>query len=249
MQIKCEYCGAYFSDTAEQCPSCGAPNNQIKRAASNIPQTIAEMLQFAQEKNIPLEDIRFFIGVDIREPRAYGIYKDEMTGNFIVYKNKSDGTRAIRYEGKDEAYAVNEIYQKLREEINDNNERIKKAPYTNAPYTNPKDRYVNDEEYQRIIQNNRRKKKLLYIGMVLLVILLLMFFASISPSGSKGGSNRMPNGSDYNYTYDYDSDDSDDSYHTYTYDNDDDDWDTDWDTGNSFDTDWDSFDSDWDSDW
>ena len=35
----------------------------------------------------------------------------------IVYKNKSDGSRAIRYQGLDEAYAVNEIYLKLQVEM------------------------------------------------------------------------------------------------------------------------------------
>lgn len=58
---------------------------------------------------------RFFIGEDYKEPKAFGIYQD---GNrFIVYKNKADGSRAIRYDGLDEAYAVNEIYLKLKEEI------------------------------------------------------------------------------------------------------------------------------------
>lgn len=54
--------------------------------------------------------------MDFRQPKAFGIYKDS-DGNFVVYKNKGDGTRAERYRGKDEAYAVNEIYQKLRSEI------------------------------------------------------------------------------------------------------------------------------------
>ena len=54
--------------------------------------------------------------MDVLQPKAFGIYKDS-DGNFVVYKNKGDGTRAERYRGKDEAYAVNEIYQKLRSEI------------------------------------------------------------------------------------------------------------------------------------
>lgn len=35
----------------------------------------------------------------------------------MVYKNKDDGSRAIRYRGKDEAYAVNELYLKLKSEV------------------------------------------------------------------------------------------------------------------------------------
>ena len=61
--------------------------------------------------------MRFFIGIDYKEPRAFGIYKEPATGNCVVYKNKADGSRAIRYTGTDEAYAVNEIYQKMRAEL------------------------------------------------------------------------------------------------------------------------------------
>ena len=51
-----------------------------------------------------------------QQPRAFGIYQNEK-GEFIVYKNKDNGQRAIRYQGTDEAYAVNELYMKLKEEI------------------------------------------------------------------------------------------------------------------------------------
>ena len=55
------------------------------------------------------------IGKNIKEPKAFGIYKDGR--NFIVYKNKANGQRAVRYKGTDEAYAVNELYMRLKEEI------------------------------------------------------------------------------------------------------------------------------------
>lgn len=118
MKIKCGYCGSYIDDTEEKCPNCGAVNSHLQRKAIGTPTTIAELKQWYKEHNLPIQDItRFFIGVDYKEPKAFGIYEDKETGNFIVYKNKSDGTRSIRYEGKDEAYAVNELYMKLKEEI------------------------------------------------------------------------------------------------------------------------------------
>ena len=46
--------------------------------------------------------MRFFIGEDFREARAFGIYKAG-ENRFVVYKNKSDGSRAVRYDGPDEA--------------------------------------------------------------------------------------------------------------------------------------------------
>ena len=83
---------------------------------------------------------RFFIGKDTRAPRAFGIY--EANGEFIVYKNKSDGSRAIRYKGTDEAYAVNELYMRLKEEIlNQKNINLKN-----------KSKIANDNRY-------RKKKK------------------------------------------------------------------------------------------
>ena len=81
-------------------------------------KTIEELKQWYVDHNLPDENItRFFIGKNYTEKRAFGIYKDEQTGNVVVYKNKDDGTRAIRYEGKDEAYGVNELYIRLKEEI------------------------------------------------------------------------------------------------------------------------------------
>ena len=67
---------------------------------------------------MPLEKMRFFIGEDYKGARAFGIFQDG-NGDFVVYKNKDNGQRAVRYQGKDEAYAVNEIYQKLKAEVLD----------------------------------------------------------------------------------------------------------------------------------
>lgn len=118
MKIKCSYCGNYLSDTDERCPNCQAPNANLKRNANEVPQTIDELKDWYIAHNLPDENVtRFFIGKDIKEARAFGIYKDDSSGNFVVYKNKDTGERAVRYEGKDESYAVNELYMKLKEEI------------------------------------------------------------------------------------------------------------------------------------
>lgn len=66
---------------------------------------------------MPLEKMRFFINEDRREPRCFGIYQDEYTGHWVVYKNKADGSRAVRYSGPDEAYAAQEIWAKINSEI------------------------------------------------------------------------------------------------------------------------------------
>ncbi len=85
------------------CPYCGAANT--KRNLNDIrPRTIEQLKEWYAARHLPPEEVtRFFIGKDYRQPRAFGIYKDE-NDDFIVYKNKDTGERAIRYKGRDEWY-------------------------------------------------------------------------------------------------------------------------------------------------
>lgn len=78
-----------------------------------IPKTLEELKIFAYENHIPLEKLHMHLGEDYSGAKAFGIYQDGT--DFVVYKNKADGSRAIRYRGADEAYAVREIYLKMRE--------------------------------------------------------------------------------------------------------------------------------------
>lgn len=117
MQVKCNYCDNYFEDTLEKCPYCSAPNEHIRRTANKLPKTIDELKEYCRVNNVPVDKMRFHIGENYKGAKAYGIYRDG--DEVIVYKNKADGTRAVRYSGKDEAYAVNEIFQKMRAEFNE----------------------------------------------------------------------------------------------------------------------------------
>lgn len=114
---KCQYCDGTVSSTEKVCPHCGAPNpNYVEDTPRTVflPKTIDELKEYCAERGMPLLRMRFFIGEDYRQPRAFGIYRDG--DEFVVYKNKSDGSRAIRYRGPDEAHAVNEIFMKLLDE-------------------------------------------------------------------------------------------------------------------------------------
>ncbi len=118
MKVTCEYCGTIYDDTLSTCPSCGATNTNVRRSAPDQPTTIEDLQAWYEAHGLPpYETTRFFIGIDYKQPRAFGIYKDPTSGNFVVYKNKDNGSRAIRYEGTDEAYAVNELYMRLKQEI------------------------------------------------------------------------------------------------------------------------------------
>ena len=96
MRIKCDYCDAVYEDTLDRCPSCGASNT--KRNVGDLrPRTIEELKQWYKDRALPpYETTRFFIGINYQQPRAFGIYKDG--SEFVVYKNKADGSRAVRYQ-------------------------------------------------------------------------------------------------------------------------------------------------------
>ncbi|MBQ7965962.1 MAG: zinc ribbon domain-containing protein [Ruminococcus sp.] len=132
-KVKCEYCGNYILNTESTCPKCGAVNENHQRIADGTPKTITQLQVWYKTRGLPPEETtRFFIGKDVKEPRAFGIYEEN--GTFTVYKNKSDGSRAIRYKGTDEAYAVNELYLRLKEEIlNQKSINIAKRGVGNRP--------------------------------------------------------------------------------------------------------------------
>lgn len=130
----CEYCGSEIESGSFFCANCGAAVPQSGAAVQTeeesgarrrvqTPKTIDELTAFCERHELPLAKMRFFIGLDYPGAKAFGIYRDD-DGNFVVYKNKADGSRAVRYRGPDEAYAVNEIFQKLKEEATNQRSRV-----------------------------------------------------------------------------------------------------------------------------
>lgn len=110
----CEACGKPLAPEATTCPYCGADQHEDIRL-TKVPETIEELQAFCAAHKMPLDAMRFFIGEDFKGARAFGVFKRE-DGTCVVYKNKSDGSRAIRYEGPDEKHAVREIYEKIKSE-------------------------------------------------------------------------------------------------------------------------------------
>lgn len=271
MKVNCDYCGSFIEATDEQCPNCGGVNTHFVRTASDTPQTIDELRAYCAKNNLPLDRMHVHIAEDYKAPKAFGIYKDDSTGHFVVYKNKANGQRAIRYEGTDEAYAVNEIYMKIKDLVMDAREHAS-------------------------TQNNRRtssrpapkKKSFLssLFSVIIVIITIGVIFAGIVASIRESSKNGYYNydGNTYyrhgSYWYMYDDDlgewDRADNMESYvdeddfagkSYDDDSDyekfptsdfsdDWSTDDDWDSSDDGSWnDSYDSydydsgDWDSDW
>ena len=125
MEIRCGSCGAANDEGQRFCTYCGSPLNegaspqqggQEPQVKSRTPATIEELKQWYTDRKLPPEDVtRFFIGKDVKEPKAFGIYREG--DEVVVYKNKANGERAVRYRGTDEAFAVSELLSRLKEEI------------------------------------------------------------------------------------------------------------------------------------
>ncbi len=169
MKIKCDWCGNWINDFDQTCPSCGGVNSHYKRQADGIPRTIEELKAWAAAHNLPLEQMRTYIGEDYRGPRAFGIYKDESTGTFVVYKNKDDGSRAIRYQGNDEAYAVNELYMKMKERVAQQKSHMTSTSDNNS--------YPNNDS-----GDNHGKKKMSTLKKALITIGVVMILSQMLPS-------------------------------------------------------------------
>ena len=162
MRVRCEYCREYYDDNLEGCPHCGAKNNFVHQTNAETPETIEQFKAWFEQHGYTSEKTRFFIGEDYREPKAFGIYKDPDNGDFVVYKNKADGTRAIRYQGIDEAYAVNELFTRFNDEV-----------------LNQKNNYVN-QKAERIRQGDvgtAPKKKTGCLPLKIILISLAIFIA------------------------------------------------------------------------
>ncbi len=81
--------------------------------------SLQEYKDFVEKHNIPLDTIRFALGEDKgHEPRWFYIYQDRFTGEWVVAKNKNDGSTAERYRGFDEAAACQILFDKMQEEFN-----------------------------------------------------------------------------------------------------------------------------------
>jgi len=115
-KVKCQYCNEMIKESATTCPYCGAVNGALKRTAKDTPVTIDELHKWYKDHHLPPSEVtRYFIGINYTKPKAFGIYQDGI--NYVVYMNDASGNRTIFYEGPDEAYGVNEILFRLKNEI------------------------------------------------------------------------------------------------------------------------------------
>lgn len=146
------------------------------------PKTIEELKQWYIDRKLPSENVtRFFIGRDYKGAKAFGIYKDEITGNCIVYKNKADGSRVVRYNGENEAYAVNELYKKLKSEIHNQKNNNPRNYNINNGYNPIK--YTNNYNSQRVYSGKSVNLPSVasFIMLFVVILALVCFFFIKSP--------------------------------------------------------------------
>ena len=236
MKIRCEICGCKYEEYLDHCPNCLATNKPHYEDYEEV-RTIAQLKRWYKDRNLPPQEVtRFFIGVDYKEPKAFGIYRDEETGAYIVYKNKADGTRAIRYEGYDEASAVYELHEKLKEEIL-NQKRLNALRASNDS-SDPDDSYSDYSSDPYSIKNwtsnspgDSTKVDRFHAGVLgfIIIVIILTFFSIRGDYGGGSGSNN----SYYDNSY-YNHHSNSRSNNDYN-----------WNNSNS----WDSGGTDWNSDW
>lgn len=208
MKVKCNYCDQLIDDNLKYCPNCGGSMPAINRTASGQPKTIEELKDWYTAHKLPPENVtRFFIGKDIKEPKAFGIYKSE-TGDYVVYKNKADGERTVRYQGSDEAYAVNELYQRLRAEISDQKSR---AASRKKVQRNVHKAGESAAGFFKVIGRILGFLLLTKLGNAIMVLLIVFIFAKADHSPSRGyyrydgNDYYYQSGSWYSYNQGYDT--------------------------------------------
>lgn len=112
MKVKCENCGLIYDASSEKCPECGEHIREQNMISDSVPDSLESLQKFVRDNNIDLKKLKLYINEDTKQIGAYGMIKDEY-GDFTFYRNRSDGTRSVRYKGNNEAFAVNEFYRIL----------------------------------------------------------------------------------------------------------------------------------------
>ena len=182
---RCPHCGALVLPQEKFCAQCGGPLGEaepvreapVREDSSTIrleapapvpqaqsvpthPKTIEELKAYCAAKGMPLEKMRFFIDQDYTQPKAFGIYRDG--DQYVVYKNKADGSRAVRYHGPDEAYAVNELFQKLLSEC-----------HNRGIYPEGK------QQFTEVQRKAKRKVRLYAIAFVAIIVMIVIAVSAV----------------------------------------------------------------------
>ena len=141
---------------------------------NDVPKTIQELSAYREAFDLPLEKMRIFVGTDYKFARAFGIYKDA-DGKVIVYKNKSDGQRVVRYSGFDEEYAVKELLDKIKSEVNNRGGFIQQNT-SNVRYSGMNPRGYTYSSVRRPRKRHINAGKFILNFLTRFIICIILFF-------------------------------------------------------------------------
>ena len=121
MDQKMVYRPDLAEDATEFCPLCGAPVAPMEEPQpeatpaqpETTPRTVEELVALCDSFEVDPANHGFFIGKDEKDTPGYGLFLDAF-GDYVFYHNHSSGDRAIRYKGRDEGYAVGEMYRRMK---------------------------------------------------------------------------------------------------------------------------------------
>lgn len=172
------------------------------------PKTIQELEAQCKELNLPLWNMHIFIGQDVNVAKAFGIFKNPNTGEVTLYKNKADGTRAIRYKGMDEEQAVGELWAKIQEMYNlAVKERSPSAPKPVRQHMAPPCQTIRRHTHVVRVRRHRPIRRWISTIAVFLTIAifvgLVVFAVSTIPSGDRGFRRPAISAGYYDVGYDH----------------------------------------------
>ena len=200
----CPFCIRIIEQNEQVCPHCGEENK--------TPETIEELKAYCAKRGMPLSRMRFFIGENYERPKAFGIYEED--GRFVVYKNKANGSRAVRYHGPDEQHAVKELFLKLLDECHNRgiypDGKPENMPVTrSAPAGTTKKKKLTAKEKAQRRQDNLSflwvfvKYILFMVGVGAAAFLLVFIWTVLFPVHNEDGYYKHNTAVYYKYGYDW----------------------------------------------
>lgn len=189
----CGSCKVKYSNKLNKCPNCGVLNpSRIPVEAPSehsfqMPKTLRELELLLEENRLSPNDIRLHIREDYPGPLCCGIFQDA-EGNFVVYKNRIDGSRVVRYQGPDEAYAVSELLQKALERV-----EVRRALHVPLPHEQDSLSVQKDTPFKKSLKKRRSSQpkrttiKWNYLGLLSPLLVILVVWVFMNWDSTKSG--------------------------------------------------------------
>lgn len=152
---------------------------EYNRKLPEMVYSIEEFRNVFREFGIDEDNVRFYLGKYHLSPKAFGIY--QIADNYIVYKVKANGETSIRYEGKDEQYAVKELYLKFLQEVSKRTGLNEKY----NPYYDPNYKVDNRVKQKEYYEKKKKRLKYVYTFVFIVIAIIVISFIILPKVESK----------------------------------------------------------------